>query len=349
MPAYAPLAHPSVVSRPDLAASISSVLASAWAPSTLSLYGRGVRRFYAWAAGAQIPLLCCLPANEFTLCAFVAASAGSRSGGAIRSDVNGVRAMHMILHGAVWLGGLRLDYCLKAADRMTPASSVRPLRPPVTQEMLDLLCTSLDPSVPLFAAVLAAACFVYWGQCRLGEALPESLTRFSATHHPTPSCLRPCTASGRSHICHLPSTKCAVTAGKDVFLSAQRGPSNSLAALDNQLSVNRPCADAHLFGYADSGGFVPLTKRKFLAICNAVWAPRGFPSISGHCFRIGGTTEMLLRGVPPHLVQVLGRWRSDAFLRYWRSLEHIAPAHVELLGGHRPSLSSTLAPPPRRK
>lgn len=347
MPGYAPLALPSVASRPDLASSISNVVASAWAPSTLSLYGRGVRRFYEWAAGAQIPPLCCLPANEFSLCAFVAASAGLRSGGAIRSDVNGVRALH-ILHGAVWLGGLRLEYCLKAADRMTPSSSSRPLRPPVTQEMMDVLCTSLDPTVPLFAAVLAAACFSYWGQCRLGEALPDSLARFSSARHPTPSCLRPCTASGRSRICHLPSTKCAVSAGEDVFLSAQRGPSSSLAALDNQLSVNRPGADSHLFGYTEGGAFLPLTKRKFLAVCNAVWSPHGFPSISGHCFRIGGTTEMLLRGVPPHLVQMLGRWRSDAFLRYWRTLENIAPAHVELLGDRRPSLPTSLAPPRRR-
>jgi hypothetical protein len=27
----------------------------------------------------------------------------------------------------------------------------------------------------------------------------------------------------------------------------------------------------------------------------------------------------------------LGRWSSDAFLRYWRSLELLAPLHIENL------------------
>ncbi|KIK32047.1 hypothetical protein CY34DRAFT_40586, partial [Suillus luteus UH-Slu-Lm8-n1] len=68
-----------------------------------------------------------------------------------------------------------------------------------------------------------------------------------------------------------------------------------------------------------------LTKRKFLLVCNSVWGAHGLPRISGHCFRIGGTTELLLRNVPPHIVKVMGRWSSDSFLRYWRNLEHIAP------------------------
>ncbi|KAG2053677.1 hypothetical protein BDR06DRAFT_840679, partial [Suillus hirtellus] len=71
-----------------------------------------------------------------------------------------------------------------------------------------------------------------------------------------------------------------------------------------------------LFAYRDAKeDLTTLTKRKFLARCNPVWSQHG---TSGHSFRIGGTTELLLRGVPPHIVKVLGRWSSDAFLRYWR-------------------------------
>ncbi|KIK74200.1 hypothetical protein PAXRUDRAFT_176435 [Paxillus rubicundulus Ve08.2h10] len=33
----------------------------------------------------------------------------------------------------------------------------------------------------------------------------------------------------------------------------------------------------------------------------------------GHSFQIGGTTELLVTGVPPDVIKVLGWWSSDAF------------------------------------
>ncbi|KAF9218783.1 hypothetical protein BS17DRAFT_642718, partial [Gyrodon lividus] len=61
-----------------------------------------------------------------------------------------------------------------------------------------------------------------------------------------------------------------------------------------------------------------LTQKKFLARCNSIWTSKGIPVSAGHSFRIGGTTELLLAGVPPDIVKALGRWSSDAFLCYWR-------------------------------
>jgi hypothetical protein len=55
----------------------------------------------------------------------------------------------------------------------------------------------------------------------------------------------------------------------------------------------------------------------------------GFPILTGHSFRIGGTTHLLLSGVPPDVVKTTGRWSSDAFLRYWRSTEQIASIYLE--------------------
>lgn len=84
------------------------------------------------------------------------------------------------------------------------------------------------------------------------------------------------------------------------------------------------------------GGLLALTKRKFIGRCNVIWAQFGFPKSTGHSFRIGGTTELLVAGVPPDVVRMMGRWSSDAFLRYWRSLDMIAPLHAELLGTRDP-------------
>lgn len=48
----------------------------------------------------------------------------------------------------------------------------------------------------------------------------------------------------------------------------------------------------------------------------------------GHAFRIGGATELLLEGVSPDIVQVQGRWKSQAFLEYWRRIESILPLFI---------------------
>ncbi|KAG1775838.1 hypothetical protein EV702DRAFT_1198742 [Suillus placidus] len=75
--------------------------------------------------------------------------------------------------------------------------------------------------------------------------------------------------------------------------------------------------------------FFPFSK--FISQCNSIWSAAGIPIASGHSFRIGGTTELLLSGVPPDVVKALGRWSSDAFLRYWWKLDLLAPRHIENL------------------
>ncbi|KIJ58673.1 hypothetical protein HYDPIDRAFT_33942 [Hydnomerulius pinastri MD-312] len=95
--------------------------------------------------------------------------AGVHSSGATRSDINGLRAWH-IINGAPWLGGLRLQYMLKVVENLTLASSRHPPRPPVMQDMLNLLCSSLDPSVPLLQLFVLWAPWptgfnAVWGNC----------------------------------------------------------------------------------------------------------------------------------------------------------------------------------------
>jgi hypothetical protein len=46
----------------------------------------------------------------------------------------------------------------------------------------------------------------------------------------------------------------------------------------------------------------------------------GLPTMQGHTVRIGGATQLLLHGVKPLVVKVMGRWSSDAFQTYWRNI-----------------------------
>ena len=40
--------------------------------------------------------------------------------------------------------------------------------------------------------------------------------------------------------------------------------------------------------------------------------------VATHSIRISGATALLLAGVPPAVVQIVGRWASDAFMGYTR-------------------------------
>ena len=53
----------------------------------------------------------------------------------------------------------------------------------------------------------------------------------------------------------------------------------------------------------------------FLQHCNQVWVSASFLVMPGHAFCIGGTTELLLQGVPPDVVTTQGRWKSQTFFR----------------------------------
>jgi len=164
--------------------------------------------------------------------------------------------------------------------------------------MLEQLYRSKAPFSPLDHAVFAAATTMFYGQLRLGEvcAPREKYSTFSNQLHPTLADLRPPHTAAGSRMLYLPCTKTKGTQGEDVAICYQDGPTDPINAM----------------------------KR-----CNELWKIWGHPRITGHSFRIGGTTHYLLRKVDPNVVRVMGRWSSDAFLRYWRQLDVLATIHTE--------------------
>jgi len=56
--------------------------------------------------------------------------------------------------------------------------------------------------------------------------------------------------------------------------------------------------------------------------------------IGGQSMRAGGATSLAEHGVPPSLIQAIGRWSSDAFLIYIRKNPVLIQA---LLYSHRPA------------
>ncbi|KAK0235649.1 hypothetical protein EDD85DRAFT_921887 [Armillaria nabsnona] len=192
------------------------------------------------------------------------------------------------------LNGIRAFHIQNNLLYKTPADSKQIERPPITKEMLDILHEELDLEEPRDIAIFALATTAFYAQVRLGELVLDRQDKmlFDDKAHPTRKNLaKPHTTHG-SRILHLPRTK-----------MEQEGRSKCKC----------------------------ITKNMMLKRCNNIWTKHGLGRFTGHCFRIGGTTFYLIKGINPDMVKMLGRWKSDTFRRYWRNLKALGILHTELM------------------
>jgi hypothetical protein len=307
----------------------SGLLTKAWADSTWRNYEGSIKRFGHFCAGLGMELSAELSVDEQVLCLFIQSLAGLRSGSHIRNEIAAIRAFH-IINNLHWHDSVRLRYMLKAADNVAPISSHRHPRLAVDVRMLVHLHGSLDLSCPFDACCFAVATCAFWGQARLGELIPSALSNRRFDRLPSLDDLKPASTSAGSRVLLIPWTKTTGQKGAKIFLCRQKGETDAIAALENHVKVNVP-TPGMLFSFRVRDDLRKMTKSRFLLRINSIGLSAGFHRVTGHSFRIGGTTELLLRGVEPKVVQVMGRWSSDAFLRYWRAVELLAPLHAELL------------------
>jgi hypothetical protein len=305
---------------------VNQAIQNGWADSTVKRYSGTIKQFMRFCDAERVPAHLRFPADEFLLCAFAASSLGIHAGGTPRSRLSALKAWHTA-HNVEWKGSARLRYVLNGVHNSAPRNSKRPPRPPINARMLAQLVENLDLNSPLDAAVAACAATAFWGQCRLGELLPSSSSPLLPVALPARSDFKRSVRNPQSCILHLPCTK-THRHGQDVILVDQRAPINPISLLKNHIRVNNVPLDVHIFSYTSIDGHPSLSKTLFLQRCNEIWALLGYPRTTGHCFRIGGTTELLVAGTPPDVVKATGRWSSESFLRYWRSLDALAPQHI---------------------
>lgn len=303
------------------------------APATLRSYRSVVRQFMIFCDQEHIPTSARTPASEPLLCAFVANGLGQVSGSTMRNRLAALKAWHSA-NNWTWYGSDRLKRILKGIDNTNPRIPL-PKRPPVSIHSLEILARRLDPNDATDIAILACACAAFWGQCRLGELLPTSSRTSTLELLPRRRSIRHSPGNKYTWILNIPATKTSQK-GQDIPLVRQKGPTDPLLTLHNHLQRNKAPLHLPLFTVMSrKEGPRILTKKMFLDRCNDIWTNAKLPALTGHCFRIGGTTHLLLAGVPPDVVKTMGRWSSDAFLRYWRSTELIAPIYMKDLVGRK--------------
>jgi hypothetical protein len=299
---------------------VYNVMSNAWAESTRESYSAGILVYHVFCDARSIPEEQRAPANQATVTSFIVSLAGSYSGSAISNYVYGIRAWH-VLHGLEWrLSSLETDAALKGADRLAPPSSKRKKRQPYTTDFITRLRQQLSIEEPFDAAVFACLTICFYAAARVGEFVVPRLDAFSPSTHVTSANLRVDRDPNGLEVTvlHVPSTKAAPLEGEDIFWSSHPGPTDPYAALESHLRINSPTEGHHLFAYLHKGQLRPLTKSAFIKRLASAARQADLEPLQGHGIRIGSTLFYLLNGLPIEAMKVMGRWSSDAFLRYLR-------------------------------
>ena len=295
-------------------------MSNAWLESTRESYSTGILVYHVYCDKKDISEDLRAPTNQQIITSFITSLAGAYSGGTIHNYVYGIRAWH-ILHGLEWSPNpLELEAVLKGADRLAPPSSKRKKRLPYTPEFIATIRQQMDLEDTFDAAVFACLTTCFYAAARVGEFVVPRLDGFSADQHVTLANLRvDRNAEGLEvTVLHIPQTKAAPLEGEDVFWAPHPGPTDPYDALKNHLRVNNPPRNAHLFSYWHKNQLRPLTKHAFIKRLASLARLAGMEPLQGHGVRIGATLFYLLLGLPIEAMKVMGRWSSDAFLRYLR-------------------------------
>lgn len=309
---------------------INEVAVQSWAHSTRNTQGAALLCFTEFCDELSIPETDRMPASSYLLSAFVSKHAGSVSASCVDGWMSSLHAWHTI-NNAPWKGGDSfVSMVKKGASKLAPPP--KPPRAPVSLLHLKVLQKGLDMSSSFDAAVWAVATAAFWGCCRLGELTVEfdkhldprrSVTRaYSQVAYGGRSTLG--SYSGSSLVFRIPWTKTTKQDGATLTIAGDDLLS-PVFAMKNHLGLTKDASkDDHLFSYKDERGvWHPMVKRVFLARCEEIWSAVDMGAVFGHAFRIGGATELLLGGVPPHVVAMIGRWKSLTFLKYWRNVVEI--------------------------
>ena len=294
-----------------------------------------LRDFLSFCKGLGIRAEDALPAREEVLLAWASSYAGRLAGKTVSAKLLAIRKEHE-RRGIPWFGGSRLRSILRGVEELRPPSSFYSKRVPITISMLEDLNRGFDRTSGLDICVRAICLVSFFCQLRSGEILPptQNLTKFDPRRYATFANIAESTAANGACNLHLPWSKTEKARGDDVWIPRQEAPLDPIHAIHKHFIKNKLRAHHPIAAYRDAhDNIITLTRSKFVRRINEILraSKKGYPRISGHCFRIGGTTFYLVSGVPPDMVKKFGRWRSQAFLEYWRCLDYLGAIHIDML------------------
>ena len=288
----------------------NSFLFSALAPTTINTYSSGVRQYLSFCLHFRIPPL---PLRESVLENFCSSLHPRVAYKSMKVYLSGVQCWSkMQLHDVEIASMGRLRYVLRGIRRVQGLTHAKPPRTPITW---DLLCTIISyvfhTEVPHNRDMLSSAVLLaFFGMLRVSEFTSPSRSTFDVSTHLTFNDVH-IDLSRRIAFINIKVSK------TDPFRNGvviRIGMLNHLLcpvlALCRYLS-HRGSFTGPLFVFHD-GSFLTRTH-----ICELLKRSLPFvPHVNSHSFRRGGATALAAAGTHSHVIQILGRWSSDAYKKY---------------------------------
>ena len=287
-----------------------SLLCSGVANSTARSYASSQRRYLRFCSLIDSKPL---PATEVDLLSFIADSVSrGLAASTISAHIAGVRNLHIINGFENPLERFqRLRLVLRAVKRRGKPPRKRS---PITAELLARIGALVDSARPDDVRFWAAATSAFFGFLRVSEFTVDR--NFDAASDLSFDALR--FSHDAAHLTLKASKTDPFRLGVSVHLGATGRAVCPVSALKQFLFLRGTAPGplfADAFGSPPSRSWFVGTLSRFLARLGVVG------DFTAHSFRIGAATTAAERGVPDHLIKVLGRWSSDAYRVYIRTSE----------------------------
>ena len=311
-----------------------NLILNSLAPSTLSTYWTAWQSFRLFHHRFNLPF----PSFDLiTLTSYItsAHSAMSIRIPTIKVYLSGIGFFSKLLTGSSGLvtSHPQIASLLKGIQRQEPTRG--PRRLPLTADLLSTCIQTLRAgySSPHVRQTLEAMfALAFFGFLRCSELTSSSQT-FDPRRH---ACISDLSSyANGTLVYYIKHSKTNQTGpSTPVFIFRNQSALNPFEILSNYLlfrksqtnSLSDPLFISE-FGHVASRSWFHLQFRNILALSGI--SPTHY---SGHSFRIGAATSASRNGIPDHLIQVMGRWSSQAYHRYIRSdLQDLKVAQSHLL------------------
>lgn len=212
----------------------------------------------------------------------------------------------------------RLSLILRGIKRSDGPSNRtrRPIDLPILHDICNYVKTHLPFGIYDSYMLLVAFTFAFWGLLRCGEFTCRGLGNFDPLFDLTVNAVA-WLDKGESFALSLKRSKTDVfRKGVSILYTRLKEPVCPVSALNRFSDVRGPtlpldpllkCANGHV-----------LTRDVFIKKLRHVLQALKYDEshYNGHSFRKGGASTAALAKVEDHMIQTLGRWSSDCYIRY---------------------------------
>ena len=240
-----------------------------------------------------------------------------KSHASLVSYLAGVKTLHNLLNfSTIGFSGFLLKITLRGLRRLNKHVVTRTR--PMTPALLRRIHAQLDHNDPVHVVFWCACIFAFLLLFRKSNLLPNTVYGFDGERQLKHE---DCTIDlvRRRVVVSIRWAKNHQFTRELLTFPLPELPNSSLCPLTALRNVRRLVPHGpqdHVFALRTGGS---LTYRRFQNMLRTMLTQIGVvhsSEYSSHSFRRGGTTFCFLCGIPTPLIQILGSWRSQAFLTY---------------------------------